>query len=792
MTVSRRDFIRLSVAAGAATAVGIAFPGALKGDSSALVDKWVKGLCRFCGTGCGVYMGIKDGKAVAIKGNPEAKTNYGYLCVKGFLGYKSMYHKDRIKYPMIRKGGKFKKVSWDKALDYVADKFKSLQKKYGSDAVAYYGSGQCTTEESYTFNKLWKGGFRSNMVEGNPRLCMASAVGGYISTFGTDEPSGSYADIEHSRCIFIVGSNMSENHPILFKRVMRHKLNNPDVKVIVCDPRKTDTSKIADLWLPCVPGTDLAVFNGMAAEIIKNNWHDKAFIDSHTRFLDGKSPVDFEKYKSFLADYGPEQVEKISGCPADKLKLAAKWFAQSGASMSMWTMGLNQRIRGVWANNLVHNLHLITGNICKPGADSFSLTGQPNACGGVRETGSLCHLLPGTRPVKSKAVRDQVEDAWKIPRGTINPKPGFHTMKMFQSLGGAKDAKKPIKAMLVSTTNPAQSLPNLNDYIQGMKDAFLVVIDIFPTRTTQLADVVLPAAFLYEKGGVFGCSERRSALTEKCVEPPAEAKPDIWIAAQLAKRMGLETLIPWNMDDTMKANQMAWTDYITVTKDTEHTLWGATYDALRKSREGIQWPCPDPGHKGTYKRYVRSMDPIFNHVSTKGHIPADAHIYFYADKKGEGRANIFLRPFKPGREVPDGDYPLYLTTGRVVEQWHTGTMTMRVPEIARAQPNAYLEIHPEDAGKYKVADGDMVKVESKRGESVLPVRVSAGTLPGVLFVPFFDQDFDRMINFVTIDAFDPGSKQPEFKIAAVKMSKVSGPKDVADSYIISDLDSKFK
>ncbi len=790
MTLSRRDFVRLTVAAGAAAAAGIALPQKSEGDP--LVEKWVKGLCRFCGTGCGVYVGVKNGKAVAIKGNPEAMTNFGYLCIKGFLGYKSMYHKDRLKYPMIRKGGKFKRVSWDEALDTVAKKFKEYHKKYGKDSVAYYGSGQCTTEESYTFNKLWKGGFRSNMVEGNPRLCMASAVGGYVSTFGTDEPSGSYADIEHSRCLFIVGSNMSENHPILFKRVMRHKLNNPDVKVIVCEPRKTGTAKIADLWLPVLPGTDLAVFNGMAAQIIGNNWHDLPFITSHTRFHDGKGAVEFEAYKTFLKDYTPEKVEKISGCPVDKLKKAAQWFAQSGASMSMWTMGLNQRIRGVWANNLIHNLHLITGNICKPGADSFSLTGQPNACGGVRETGSLCHLLPGTRPVKSKAVRDQVEDAWKIPRGTIDANPGFHTMKMFENLGGIKDPKKPIKAMLTSTTNPAQSLPNLNRYLQGMKDAFLVVIDIFPTRTTQLADVILPAAFLYEKGGVFGCSERRSALTEKCVEPPAEAKPDVWIAAQLAKRLGLEKLIPWNMDDTMKANEMAWTDYITVTKDTEHTLYGATYDALKASRKGIQWPCPTPGHKGTYKRYVRSMDPIFTFPPTREHIPADAHLYFYADKKGEGKANIFLRPFKPGREVPNETYPLYLTTGRVVEQWHTGTMTMRVPEIARAQPNAYIELHPKDAKTYGITDGDMVKVESRRGQSVLPARISKDTIPSVLFVPWFDQDKDRMINFVTIDAVDNGSKQPEFKIAAVKIKKIGGPKEVADQYIVSNIDSKFE
>ena len=736
---------------------------------------------------------LKKEKMVAIKGNPAAKTNFGYLCVKGSLGYKSMYHKDRLTDPLIRqKNGKFKKVSWPKALKHVSGKFKKLRKNYGKDAVAYYGSGQCTTEESYTFNKLWKGGLRSNMVEGNPRLCMASAVGGYVSTFGTDEPAGAYADIEHSRCIFIVGSNMSECHPIIFRRVMRHKMKNPDVKIIVCEPRRTNTAKIADLWLPVDPGTDLAVFHSMANEIIKNKWADTTFVNDHGRVTDGKKAYDLAKYAEHVSQFTPEKAEKLSRCPAENIKKAAEWFAKSGATLSFWTMGLNQRTRGVWANNLVHNLHFLTGNIGKPGADSFSLTGQPNACGGVRETGSLCHLLPGTRPVKSKAVRDQVEDAWKIKRGTIDPKPGFHTMKMFSALGGEKDKKKPIKAMITSTTNPAQSLPNLHKYLKGMEDSFLVVIDMFPTKTTQLADVILPAAFLYEKGGVYGCSERRSQLTEQAVNPPGNAKSDLWIAAQLAKYMGLSKLIPWNMDDSMKANELAWTDYITVTKDTEHTLWGATYDILKKSKEGLQWPCPYPGHPGTYKRYVRGMDPMFEHKILKGHIPNDATVYFYADKKKKGKVNMFLRPYKGAEEEPNKDYPFFLTTGRVIEQWHTGTMTMRVPEIARSQPNAYLEIHPDDAKQYKIGPGDIVEVASIRGTGKYPARLVKTAMPGILFIPWFDQSYDRLINFVTIDAIDKGSKQPEFKVAAVKIKRLSGPKDVAEKYIVSDLNSKFK
>jgi nitrate reductase NapA len=792
MNVTRREMIKLSAAAFAASALNIPFAKSVEAGDRVVVDKWIKGACRFCGTGCGVYVAVRGGKVVGVRGNPQAATNFGFLCVKGFKGFLSMYHPDRLKYPMIRQAdGKFKRVPWNVALKTVVSKFNELQSKYGKDAVAYYGSGQCMTEESYTFNKLWKGGFRSNMVEGNPRLCMASAVGGYVTTFGTDEPAGSYGDIEKARTFFIVGSNMSECHPIIFRRIARQKLKSPDkINVIVCEPRHTSTARIADVWLPTDPGTDLAVFHCMAREIINNGWIDNFFIKNLCRFSTGKQVVDFNAYKNFLQQFTLEAVEKLSRVPAANIKEAARLFATQGPTLSFWTMGLNQRTRGVWANNLVHNLHLITGNICKEGADSFSLTGQPNACGGVRETGSLCHLLPGTRPVKSKAVRTQVEKAWGIPEGTIDPKPGFHTIKMFGSLGGEHDKAKPIKGMLVTTTNPAQSLPNANKYFKGMKDAFLVVLDIFPTRTTQFANVILPAAFIYEKGGVYGCSERRSQLTSKCVNPPGEAKPDLWIGAQIAKLMGLEKLIPWNMDDPAQAYQMAWHDYRNVVKMTEHTLYGMTYSRLKKLEAGLQWPCPDVKSPGTAKRYVRGMDPIMN-MPNIVKVPENALIYFYGDKKHEGKANVFLRPYIGPAEPPDKDYPFFLTTGRVIEQWHSGTMTMRVPEIARSQPNAYVEINPKDAKAYGIKNGDMVKIVSRRGFNVLPAHVVKNSLPGILFVPWFDQNWQRMINRVTIDAFDKGSKQPEFKICAVKIQRVGNPKDVADMTIISDVNAPF-
>lgn len=792
MNISRREMIKLSAAAFAASALNIPFAKSAFAEEEIEVDKWIKGTCRFCGTGCGIYAGIRNGQLVGLRGNPKAVTNFGFLCVKGFKGYTSMYHPDRLKFPMVLgEDGKFKRVTWDEALDKVAYRFKELQQQHGKDAVAYYGSGQCMTEESYTFNKLWKGGFKSNMVEGNPRLCMASAVGGYVTTFGTDEPAGSYADIEKARSLFLVGSNTAECHPILFRRIARHKMRDPEnVKIIVCEPRLTATARIADVWLPADPGTDLAVFHCMARELVKNGWTDKFYIDNLCRFNTGAQVVDFKAYTDFLEQFTPEAVEKITRCPAANIKEAARLFGAHGPSMSLWTMGLNQRTRGVWANNLIHNLHLISGNICREGADSFSITGQPNACGGVRETGSLCQLLPGTRPVTDPVARADCEKSWKIPAGSIDPKPGFHTMEMFAKLGAEDDQSKPLKGMLICTTNPAQSLPNAPKYFKGMKDGFLVVLDIFPTRTTQLADVILPAAFIYEKGGVYGCSERRSQLTTKCVEPPGEAKPDVWIAAQIAKRMGFDKLIPWNMDDPSIAYAMAWDDYRECVKMTEHTLYGITRARLLESEEGFQWPCPNEKSPGTARRYVRGHDPLMN-MPEIVKVPPTAMIYFYGDKQHEGKANVFLRPYKGPEEPPDKEYPFFLTTGRTIEQWHTGTMTMRVPEIARSQPNAFIEINPKDAEAYGINNGDMVKITSRRGFNVLPARVVKNSLPGILFVPWFDQDWERMINRVTIDAFDDGSKQPEFKICAVKMERVGDPKDVADMMVIHDVNATF-
>jgi len=749
MNISRRKFLKTAAAASAFMAIGAPFSWAAKETA----DKWIKGVCRFCGTGCGVMVGVKEGKVVQIKGDPN-NHNEGFLCLKGALLVPIIYSKDRITHPLIRKNGELTQATWEEALNLTAEKFKQALKTYGPDSVAYYGSGQALTEETYLASKIWKAGLKSNNVDGNPRLCMASAVGGYVTTFGKDEPCGSYDDINAATCFFIIGSNTSECHPIIFKRIAKRKQADPNVKIIVVDPRRTNTARIADLHVPFKPGTDLAILNAMAYHIIDEELDNSRFYEKYVNFMDNeKNKLTFKDYFAFLQDYTPEKAEKISGVPADVIRKMATWFAESSATMSLWCMGINQRIRGVWANNLVSNLHLLTGHIGKQGATPFSLTGQPNACGGVRDTGGLSHLLPAGRLIKKKEHRNEMEKLWGLPLDSLNPKPGLHTIAFFNAMGEGK-----IKAALMLCTNPAHSLPNVNKHRKALarKDSFICLIEAFAdAETMKYADVVLPPAFWCERDGVYGCSERRYSLISKAIEPPGECKEAIHILIDIAKRIGVApNLINY------KNSEDIWNEWRLVSQSTPYNFYGITYERMRKT-SGIKWPCPTEDHPGTNIRYVRGKDPNIS----KDH--PDKY-FFYG--KPDGKAVIWMRPYKGAAEEPDAEYPFVLTTGRVIDHWHTGTMTMKVPELKRSFPSAYVEINNEDAKRLKINNGDQIRLITRRDKMDLPARVSDVCLPGLVFVPWFDAK--KLINKLTLDAFDPGSKQPEYKICAVKIQKV--------------------
>lgn len=748
MALSRRDFLKTTAAASALSALSGPVAAAEGGDLT-----WTKSVCRYCGTGCGLYVGARGGKVVAVRGDAH-NHNAGFLCLKGYLLPQIMSAPDRHLHPLVRKGDKFQRASWDEAMALVAGKFQEAVQRFGPDAVGFYGSGQGLTEETYVANKLFKAGLRTNNVDGNPRLCMASATAGYVSTYGKDEPMGCYEDIDHADVFLIVGSNTAEAHPILFRRILRRKEAGRNVKVIVLDPRRTPTSRIADLHLSFVPGADLAVLNAMAHVLFAEGLVDDGFLKDHVAFGEGqeanRARADYER---FLAGYTPQAAAAAAGCSAEDIVRAARWFGEKGrASISMWTMGVNQRSRGVWLNNLLHNLHLVTGKIGLPGSTPLSLTGQPNACGGVRDGGALSHLLPYGRMVANAQHRAEMEKLWGVAPGTLPPKPGLPAVDLFRAVEDGR-----VKCLYVMCTNPGQSLPNVERYRRAMRreGAFVVVSEAFhPTRTSELADVVLPAALWAEKEGVYGCTERRYQLLERSVSPPGEARPDFDILCDLARRLGHGALLPF------ATPAEAWSEIQAVARGTRYDFSGMTRERLRQSH-GLLWPMPSADHPGTKRRYVRGEDPF---------VPADhpRRIQFYG--RPDGRAVVWLRPQKPPEEVVDAAYPMWFTTGRVIEHWHTGTMTRNCRELRHANAEALAELHPQDAARLGVKEGDTVRVSSRRGTDTFRVRVTDGARVGLVFVQMHDDQ--RMCNRITTDAVDPVSRQPEYKICAVKVEKV--------------------
>jgi nitrate reductase NapA len=714
-------------------------------------DTWTKAVCRFCGTGCGIQVGMRDGRVTDIRGD-ELAHNAGVICVKGSMLRALPYVEGRLTKPMIRRGGKdtpLVEASWEEAMALVASKFQEAIKDAGPDSVAFYGSGQLFTEESYTANKLFKAGIRTNNVDGNPRLCMASAATGYTQTFGKDEPPGSYEDIDHADCIFMIGANPFHCHPPLHERVMRRKRLHPNTTVICVDPRRTDTADHADIHLAPVPGTDLLLLNSMAQVICADGLVDSDFVARHVRFSDGTNDLDFAAFKAFLDhSYTPEQVSQELGIPVSEIRRVAQRFASSKATTSLWTMGLNQRTQGTALNAMMSALHLLTGQFGRPGATPFSVTGQPNACGGVRDTGALAHALPNGRVVANPAHRAEMEAIWGLPSGSLNPKPGLPAVELFRALGDGR-----VRAALVMCTNPAQSLPNAAAQRANMRQGFLVVAEIFAdSETAQLADVLLPAALWIEKEGVTGQGERRYQYTPKLLEPPGQCRSDLAILVDLADRLGHGKLI------SARTPAAVWDEWRQVSAHSKYNFAGITYARLKELR-GLQWPCPNPDHPGTVRRFVEGSDPLV----TPG---SGIEFYGFPDHK----ALITTRPYVRSPEMPTPEFPLQLTTGRVVEQWHTGTMTMRIAELRDGAGPALIEISPSDAQRAQLSEGARVRLTSRFGSIEGVSRVSDRCLPGTLFAAFYDVKL--LINNIVADHVDPVSKEPEYKVTAVKLEKV--------------------
>ncbi len=785
MKLSRRKFLKASAAAAALTAAGASTDilGLSEASAAKLGGiKWIKAPCRFCGTGCGMMVGVKKGKIVATKGDPQSPVNRGLSCIKGYFLAKIQYGKDRITKPLIRKNGKLVEASWDEALNLITSKYKEALKKHGVRSVAMFGSGQWTIWEGYAASKFVKGGMRSNNLDPNARFCMASAVAAFLRTFGADEPMGCYDDTEYADTFFTWGANMAEMHPILYSRLTDRKLRFIHVKHVDLGTQITRTSSTADIVVLFKPQTDLAIANAMANILIKEGYVNEDFVSKHVTFKRGQhnlpygleingrndggatfkdkaKGVSFEEYKKFVSRYTPEYASKISGVPADKIVEIARLFGDpKRKTVSFWTMGMNQHTRGVWINHLVYNLHLLTGKISEPGNSPFSLTGQPSACGTAREVGTFAHKLP-KGVVMNPKHRAFAEKIWKLPSGTINPKPGFHAVEMARAFD-----RGDIKCLWVMCNNYFQALPNALRYIKGAKKEgrFLVVSDPYPTRSTELADVVLPTAMWVEKEGAYGNAERRTQFWEKAVEPPGESKSDLWQIIEVAKRMGYGHLFDYDLSKyDGKIEKALWEEYRNFGKNAGKDL--APFDIYHKVR-GLRWPVIDG--KETLWRYREGYDPYVK--------PGQGVRFYGNEKKTGGRANIWLCPYEPPPEQPGGAYPLWLCTGRVLEHWHSGTMTQRVPELHRAVPEALLSMHPGDAKKLGISNGDKVRVKTRRGEVVVKAEIEGRNKPqkGLVFLPWFDEVLIRMANNLTLDAYDPISKQADYKKCACRVEKV--------------------
>ncbi len=831
MTISqsRRIMLKSSAAAATASAAGISLPAGAA--SSGTPDiRWDKAACRFCGTGCSVLVGVKDGRVVATQGDPDAPVNRGLNCIKGYFLSKIMYGKDRLTTPLLRKSngqydkeGEFEPVSWDEAFDVMATKFKEAIKKKGPSSVGMFGSGQWTVWEGYAAAKFMKAGLRTNNIDPNARHCMASAVAGFIRTFGIDEPMGCYDDLEHADTFVLWGSNMAEMHPILWSRLTDTRLTKPGCEVATAHTFFDRSFELADNGMVFTPQTDLAILNYIANYIIQNGAVNKSFVEKHVNITktatdigyglrpnhaleqaaenpshEGKhgklTKISFDEYAKAVSEYTLEKVVELSGVPAEKLERLARQYADPNRKiMSLWTMGFNQHTRGSWVNSLMYNVHLLTGKISEPGNSPFSLTGQPSACGTAREVGTFAHRLPADMVVMNEKHRDICEKAWGIPKGTIPGKPGFHAVLQHRKL---KDGD--LNAYWVQCNNNMQAAPNTNEEgYPGYRNPenFIVVSDPYPTVTAMAADLILPTAMWVEKEGAYGNAERRTQFWRQQVDAPGESRSDVWQVVEFSKRFTTDEV--WDeallaqkpelrgktlyevlfrngvvdkfpLTETAKgfSNQESqdfgfylqkglFEEYASFGRGKAHDL--ASFETYHQAR-GLRWPVVDG--KETLYRFREGYD---------AYVPKGEGVRFYG--KPDGKANLIFAPYEAPAEMPDTEYDLWLVTGRVLEHWHSGSMTRRVPELHRSFPSAVVYMHPDDAKARGLRRGQEISISTRRGEVLSRVETRGrNKMPkGVVFMPWFDEG--QLTNKLTLDATCPISKETDFKKCACKVTR---------------------
>jgi len=698
----------------------------------------VKGVCPYCGVGCGIVMEVVDGRIARVSGDKSHPANRGRLCTKGANCGEPVTVPERLDtaYRRSARSDGFSSASLDEGIAETARRLCAIRDEHGPDAIAFHISGQMSIEAQYLATKLAKGFIRTRHVEANSRFCMASASSGYRLSLGADAPPGSYEDFERADLFLVIGSNMADCHPILFLRMMERVRGG--ARLIVIDPRRTTTAEKASLFLQLRPGTDLALLNGLLHLLVENDHIDSSFIARHTE--------DWGAMPAFLADYPPAKVAAITGLTEADIRQAAAWIGEAGEWVSLWSMGLNQSTRGTAHTNALCNLHLATGRICRPGSGPFSLTGQANAMGG-REVGYMGRGLPGQRSTAHAEDRAFVEHAWALPEGSLRDEPDLGVVAMFEAM-----VEQRVRACWIICTNPVASAPDRKKVMTALKTAeFVVVQDAFrDAETNAYADILLPGALWAEGDGVMTNSERTMTLTSRAIAPPGQAAPDWSIIASVARAMGYGDAFAYETASEIFDEFARFAN-----PRTGYDIRGASHARLREG--ALQWPvAPDTGNDSSAILY-RTPDGLNFPTKT-------------------GRARFFARPFASPAETPDTTYPFVLDTGRVQHQWHTATKTGRIAALNRLNPGPFIEIHPEDAATLGIAEGNAVEIRTPRGSATLPASVTDRVSPGSCFAPFHWNDrfgADLTVNAVTDDAVDPISLQPAFKSSAVALTRIA-------------------
>jgi anaerobic selenocysteine-containing dehydrogenase len=690
-------------------------------------DRWVPTTCGYCSVGCGMFIGVRDGRAVSVRGNPDHPVNRGVLCPKGLSEHHTIAAEGRARTPLLKQNGRFAPIAWPQALETMTAKFREVQAKHGRGAVGVISTGQLVTEEFYALGKLVQLGLGTPNYDGNTTLCMSTAVAGYKRSFGSDGPPGAYEDLECADVILLIGANIADNHPILCRRLQA----NPGTTLIVVDPRVTKTAMMADLHLPIRPRSDLALINGLIHIVIERGLVDREYIDRHTS--------GFEALRESVREYTPERVSEITGITLHQLHRTAGLYASAPAAFIAWTMGVNHSSKGTETVNAINNLALITGNIGRAGAAPFSITGQCNAMGTREAGGASC--LPGYRKFESASDREEIAALWNVPVERIPTARGLAYPDIIEA---ALDHR--IRALWIIATNPIVSFPNLGVLQQSLEDLeFLVVQDGFhPTPTSTLAHLVLPAAIWGEKEGTYTNSERRVSKVNRAVDPPGEARTDFDIFLDVAAALGVrDELFPgWSTP------RDAFEEWKRVSAGRLCDYSGMTYEAIEE-HGGVQWPFP----------LGATAPQLSRRLYTDGRFQTE-----------DGRARLIPVTWEPFPEQPSSSFPLVLNTGRTVEHWHTRTKTGRVPILEHLSPSAWVEMNPRDARALRLTSADRVDVVSRRGcVRGVELRLTETIAPGQVFLPFHYAEANA--NQMTQSAFDPVSREPNYKQSAVRVER---------------------